>query len=389
MRKLPILGSLPSCDPFRILVADMQHPIVASPSHGVVHGLQNSLFGAHLLSYFGWNAKDAVTPNYNAITSLLGSELLNWYDANSKLVHDYLALIELEPPLQHNCDWPSGTPVDLESCFVLSPHGHRWRSRRCPDTKEEWFLQTLNVTERDEPLSTDDKGPQKRSGLQRPALDSSRHSHTGASFWRTLPSDIMSSVLQESLETEQFWMLEGRLIRSMLASAHYHDVGRYALLWACLYKAQQGYHVEYHYFWFLSQAKTWRKLSREDLELKEQLDGPYPLQRAHAWDQFLARLAHARGVWADLSDVTSGITPSQDSESREQQAERAIAGIPSSQSALVNIMSRRWDDLEKRDTEAVAAFHQDWSRLDVMVKVHVKLWLIRNRKYREAYTLPL
>ena len=219
-------------------------------------------------------------------------------------------------------------------------------------------------------------------------LDGKAHNYTGVSPWMDFPEDVMELVVHGRATREQLWALEGRIFRYMITGRTYRDIYRYSLLWACVYRARRGFQVEYYYFWYLSQAVNWRKLSVDEQSLKEMADGLYPRERLYAWSWFIGRVAIARGSWKDLPDVLTGIVPGDSGVLVEEQRERAVSLNVSKNTPLVRSLVSRWLNIESASAIDVHAFYFDWEEADVMVRLHVRQALIRKQEYSKAHRLP-
>lgn len=363
-------------------------PATPAASDDGAHPFHASMFSPQVLAPLGWTFDDAITPNYDVKMWDFATPLLDWYNNNLDAVHEFLALQELEVPVEHMCLLPFADGVE-RSCVVLSPNGHYWRSSECPDGELQAPLRSpLFRADPDQKVMSPEEKAVAPGWRRQNILEGLHHKFKG-SPWLALDGDALGRVMRRKANRDQLWVLEGQLTWSMVTAEVYSDVGKFALLWACVYRARTGIQVSYEYFRLLSQATTWRKLSDEDLRVKEAVDGPYPPQLALAWDMFMSVFADHRGRWEYPANVTEGVVPMRNDIAVENTGETLRKGIPSTENADVFLLARWWMRVRKGDVKELAQFHNRWFKADVMTRAYAKQYLVRNRQGAAAHSLPL
>lgn len=228
-----------------------------------------------------------------------------WTDDNDTRVHEYLALHDLERPLEHRCshaDWEF-------TCFYRSESGHVRRSMSCPEVRANPALFGIGRDhhEPDGTLATmySSRNWAAQERLDASMLDLSRHQGN------RLPLGLMDRVLSGKARAEELWVLEGVVFRSLFRHSGRINRRIFAFLWAVVYKARRGLHLHYEYFRSLELAckavMDIAKFPHSAVFHKSQECG-----KVYPWSSFLQEAMEARKRWSMSFDVFAGVVLTRD-----------------------------------------------------------------------------
>ena len=226
--------------------------------------------------------------------------LLDWasVDSNSKLLRSYLALDQVQAPLEHTCPDPCSL-----SCHYRSPSGHIRRSISCPQVNANPKLFSFGEghAEPDGTLEVLMSSPSWRAQVRMDArtADLSRYQYGRIS------RDVFDRVLVGRATPDELWILDGILFRAMFRNVGVYTRQAYAYMWACVYRARRGFHLPAIYFASLERAS---RAILDEHPTTELVHHNRTCQYAFPWSEFLLTALDERKRWVKPFDVFHGVT---------------------------------------------------------------------------------
>lgn len=205
----------------------------------------------------------------------MDEHLLQWYRRNSSRVASYA---RTRGPLDGPCVYEESDEDGDESDICAAP-----RAKATATSKQQ-------------------RESQERIGGK-------KHDFEGVCIWTELPGDIMELVMSGSAIREQLWVLDGVLVRSMLAADEPFDRAAFCVMWFALFKARTGKMFSRG----ISEVDDLLLLRRDLVRCRPQdslFDNHFQTWKSysveqHDWLELFERINVSRMNWKSNADVMS------------------------------------------------------------------------------------
>jgi hypothetical protein len=289
-------------------------------------------FNRKYLSLFGIDSTSFSEQKCAGSNTSIYKVLYRWGSENRDDLVKSFRLDEVSP-MSNLCCWMEfGTTTMDSPCYYITTSRHLWRRRDCPMFNEDECRLNPGLGPDAPSLFSQGGKPMSVPDVVRSAAWAKQWERCGfferfsdCSIWDPLPSNIMDLVLSDAATKEQLWILEAVLFRCILVSDKPEG---FALMWAAVYRARVGFHIEGRYFDRLYDAVNFqppglldRKLTRRTakhcrVEAVLSYGSPvprhrvYPKTQGEAWVAFHHVLLSARMRWQFPGDVLDGVSSS-------------------------------------------------------------------------------